>query len=238
MVQWEIELTQFDIKYHPRTAIKAQALVDFIAEFTLPKDDNPANKTKQWTIHTDRSSAQKRGGVGIIIVTPDGEMLRYGVQLKFPAINNKAEYEGILTRLRLGKALRAKNLLIQSNLKLVIGQIKEEYEAKEERMQKYLELTKHLAQEFDKLEFVQIPRGQNMAADEIAKMASSKEGSASMELNIEVQKRPSIIEVPTFVSKAQIVGLHRSYLSFKTGASLKTLRRPRRSGREQPDLQS
>ena len=126
-------------------------------------------------------------------------MLRYGVQLKFPAINNKAEYEGILTRLRLGKALRAKNLLIQSNLKLVIGQIKEEYEAKEERMQKYLELTKHLAQEFDKLEFVQIPRGQNMAADEIAKMASSEEGSASMELNIEVQKRPSIKEVPTFV---------------------------------------
>ena len=126
-------------------------------------------------------------------------MLRYGVQLKFPAINNKAEYEGILTRLRLEKALRAKNLLIQSNLKLVIGQIKEEYEAKEERMQKYLELTKHLAQEFDKLEFVQIPRGQNMAADEITKMASSEEGSASMELNIEVQKRPSIKEVPTFV---------------------------------------
>ena len=126
-------------------------------------------------------------------------MLRYGVQLKFPAINNKAKYEGILTGLRLGKALRAKNLLIQSNLKLVIGQIKEEYEAKEERMQKYLELTKHLAQEFDKLEFVQIPRGQNMAADEIAKMASSEEGSASMELNIEVQKRPSIKEVPTFV---------------------------------------
>ena len=46
MVQWEIELSQFDIKYHPRTAIKAQALVDFIAKFTLPKDDNPTNKTK------------------------------------------------------------------------------------------------------------------------------------------------------------------------------------------------
>ena len=134
MVQWEIELTQFDIKYHPRTAIKAQALVDFIAEFTLPKDDNPANKTKQWTIHTDRSSAQKRGGVGIIIVTPDGEMLRYEVQLKFPAINNKVEYKGILTGLRLRKALRAKNLLIQSDSKLIIRQIKEEYIAKEERM--------------------------------------------------------------------------------------------------------
>ena len=31
MVQWAIELSQFDINYHPRTAIKAQAMVDFIA---------------------------------------------------------------------------------------------------------------------------------------------------------------------------------------------------------------
>ena len=64
--------------------------------------------------------------------------------MKFPATNNKVEYEGILTGLRLGKALGAENLLVQSDLKLVIGQILEEYEAKEERMQKYLRLTKHL----------------------------------------------------------------------------------------------
>ena len=118
--------------------------------------------------------------------------------MKFLTTNNEAKYEGILTGLRLEKALRAKNLLIQSDSKLVIGQIKEEYEAKEERMQKYLKLTKHLAQKFDKLEFLQIPRGQNMAADEIAKMASSEEGSTSMDLNMEVEKRPSIEEGPTF----------------------------------------
>jgi len=40
----------------------------------------------------------------------------------------------------------------------VIGQIKEEYEAKKERMEKYLRLTKHLTQEFDKVEFAQIPK--------------------------------------------------------------------------------
>ena len=63
-------------------------------------------------IQTDGLSAQKKGGVGIIVVTPDGEMLKYGVQLKFPATNNEVEYKGILTGLRLGKALEAKNLLI------------------------------------------------------------------------------------------------------------------------------
>ena len=121
MVQWAIELSQFDIEYHPKTAINAQALVEFIAEFTLPEDDNTTNKTEQWMIQTDGSSSQKRGGVGIIIVIPDGETLRYRVQLKFLVTNNEVKYEGILTRLRLGKVLGAKNLLIQSDSKLVIG---------------------------------------------------------------------------------------------------------------------
>ena len=56
----------------------------------------------------------------------------------------------------------------------MIGQIKGEYEAKEERMQKYLRLTKHLTREFDVVEFVQIPRSQNMGADEVSKLASSE----------------------------------------------------------------
>jgi len=71
-------------------------------------------------------------------------VLKYGVQLKFPATKNEAEYKGILTGLRLEKALGAKNLLVQSDSKLVIEQIKGKYEAKEERMQTYLRLTKHL----------------------------------------------------------------------------------------------
>ena len=54
--------------------------------------------------------------------------------MRFPATNNGVEYEGILTGLRLGKAFGVKNLLIQSDSKLVVEQIKGEYEAKEERM--------------------------------------------------------------------------------------------------------
>ena len=42
MVQWAIKLSQFDIEYHPRTAIKAQVLADFIVEFTLPDEENPS----------------------------------------------------------------------------------------------------------------------------------------------------------------------------------------------------
>jgi len=39
----------------------------------------------------------------------------------FPATNNEAEYEEILIGFRVGKELGAKNLLFQSDLKLVMG---------------------------------------------------------------------------------------------------------------------
>ena len=57
MVQWAIELSQFDIEYHPKTAIKAQALADFIIEFTIPNEDNILDEAERWTIQTDGSSA-------------------------------------------------------------------------------------------------------------------------------------------------------------------------------------
>ena len=72
----------------------------------------------------DGLSAYGRGRVGVVITAHDGEELKYGVQLKFPATNNEAEYEGILTGLRLGRALGIKCLLVQNDSKLVIGQIK------------------------------------------------------------------------------------------------------------------
>ena len=76
-------------------------MADFIAEFTFLDEGSLVDDAKRWTIQTDSSLAQKRGGVGVVITTPDGEILKYGVRLRFPATNNEAEYEGILTGLRL-----------------------------------------------------------------------------------------------------------------------------------------
>ena len=124
-------------------------LADFIAEFTIPDEEGDTDEVERWTIQIGSLSVQKRGGVGVIIITLEGETLKYEVQLAFPAINNEVEYKGVLTGLRVRKTLGVKNLFFQNDLKFVIGQIKGEFEAKEERMQKYLKLTKLLTQEFD-----------------------------------------------------------------------------------------
>ena len=46
MALWAIELSEFDIWYRPRTAIKGQVVADFIAEFTL-RDGQGAEEKRQ-----------------------------------------------------------------------------------------------------------------------------------------------------------------------------------------------
>ena len=65
-------------------------------------------------------------------------------------------------------------------------------------MQKYLRLMRHLTQEFDRVEFIQIPKSQNTVAYEVAKLASLEEGSTSIGLKMEVQKCPNIEEISRF----------------------------------------
>jgi ribonuclease HI len=48
----------------------------------------------------DRSITLQGGGAGVVLTSPDGQILKYAVQLDFRATNNKVEYEGLLAGLR------------------------------------------------------------------------------------------------------------------------------------------
>ena len=106
LIQWAVKLNEFDIRYQPREAIKAQALADFIAKFTPAHDQKSKDKgAKQWIIHVDGSSTQYAGGVGIILQSPKGDRLEYAIRLQFYTTNNEAKYEALLQGLELIKSL-------------------------------------------------------------------------------------------------------------------------------------
>ena len=169
-------------------------MADFIAEFTTP-----GSVESLWTVNTDGSSTQKGGGAGIVITSPEKSVLKYGVQLKFPITNNKAEYEALLTGLRIARALGVENIVLKSNSQLVIGQVRGDFEAKETRMQKYLKLTNQLVSNFHRAEFVQIPQDQNAKADEVARTASTDDQNKISDWRLEEQNSPSIKELQTFL---------------------------------------
>jgi ribonuclease HI len=192
LIQWVVELSEFDIEYHPRQAIKAQALADFIAEFTVTEDEPSEEKPdEEWEIEIDGSSIKGAGGVGIVFKTPEGHLLKHSTRLQYPTTNNEAEYKALLTALRIAKELGANRLKIQSDSQLIVGQVNGEYEAREDRMTKYLKLVRNAMKWFDEVRLVQIPREQNTEANALAKLASSDEATDQY---IEVQHSPSHLE--------------------------------------------
>ena len=71
--------------------------------------------------------------------------------------------------------MEAKSILILGDSQLVMGQINGICEAKEERMKKYLKKLLQLMRKFKEIDFVQIPREENMEADALVKEVSTNE---------------------------------------------------------------
>ena len=111
MALWAIELSEFDIWYRPRTAIKGQVVADFIAEFTLG-DGQGVEEKRQWNVYTDGSLNRRAGGAGVMIQTPKGDEIRCMIRLDFPTTNNEAEYEALVAGLDLAKAAGAENVVV------------------------------------------------------------------------------------------------------------------------------
>ena len=104
-------------------------------------------------VQTDGSATKKAGGAGVVLISLEGEILKYTIRLQFLATNNEVEYEPLLTGLSLARVLEAKTLIIQANSQLVIGLVRGDYEAKEERMQKYLKIFQELLWYFNSVKF-------------------------------------------------------------------------------------
>ena len=60
-----------------------------------------------------------------------------------------------------------------SNSRLVVSQVKGELEAKDVRMQEYLNQARHLQSGFDSFSLHQIPRSRNTHTDSLATLATS-----------------------------------------------------------------
>ena len=116
MIQWAIELSEFDIRYQPRNAIKAQTLANFIAEFTRSYDDSCGMEdSKKWVVHVNGSSTQNAGGIGVVLQSPEGDRLKHKVRLQYQTTNNEAEYETLLKGLELAKSIGVESIVIQGD---------------------------------------------------------------------------------------------------------------------------
>jgi hypothetical protein len=68
-----MELGALTLDFKPQTAIKSQALVDFMAEWRENQVEAPTNQPKHWVMYFDGSLKLGGGGARVLFINPRGE---------------------------------------------------------------------------------------------------------------------------------------------------------------------
>lgn len=121
LVNWSVELGQFDIEFHPQTSIKGQVIADFLLEFNNTPESDELPKKETWIAYVDGSSANRKNGVGVTLTSLDGEKFKYAIKLDFVTTNNKAKYEAVLAGLSIAGEMGAKNVEIRSDSQVIVS---------------------------------------------------------------------------------------------------------------------
>ena len=119
IAKWAIELGPYHINYEPRAAIKSQALVDFVNDWTLANAPPLTPCTKSWIMHFDGSKQFEGSAAGVVLTSPKGDKLSHVLKIHFDCSNNVAEYEALLHGLRVAKEMRIKRIKCYGDSDLV-----------------------------------------------------------------------------------------------------------------------
>ncbi|GLJ16330.1 hypothetical protein SUGI_0276010 [Cryptomeria japonica] len=106
LAKWVMILSEFDIEYVDRKAIKGQAIADQLVDAPMIDDVPLSSKfpnesiltmshAKPWQLYFDGSYTQHGAGAGILFITPQGDSIPKSYRLSFPCTNNIAEYEAL-----------------------------------------------------------------------------------------------------------------------------------------------
>ncbi|XP_074336871.1 uncharacterized protein LOC141674045 [Apium graveolens] len=195
MLKWAVELGQFNLEYCPRTAIKGQALADFIIKFDAevngkaivlaePSSQGSSQDEKRqelphpwWILHIDGAVNNNGSGAGIVLITPEGHRLMSAIYFTFYATNNDAEYEALINGLKLALEVNGG------------------FQARGPRTELYMRCAQRLLKKISNARLESIPREENSNADALAKMGSQMDGVQLGQIPLGIQEIPSIPEV-------------------------------------------
>jgi ribonuclease HI len=172
--KWAVELGALNIDFKPHTAIKSQALVDFMAEWRENQVPTPTDRLEHWVMYFDGSLKLWGAGAGVLLISPKGEQLKYVLQIFWKVSNNEAEYEALLHGLRLAISLGIKRLLVYGDSAVVINQVNKSWDPTKDNMDSYFLEVRKLENKFYGLEFHHVLCDNNVAADVLSKLGSTR----------------------------------------------------------------
>jgi len=156
IAKWSVEIMSETLTYAPRKAIKSQALVDFVAEWTDSQLPPTQVQSELWTMYFDGSLMKTGAGAGLLFILPLGVHMRYVIRIHFAASNNVAEYEALVNGLKIAIELGVRRLDVRGDSQLVIDQVMKTSSCHDLKMEAYCKEVRQLEDKFHGLELVHI----------------------------------------------------------------------------------
>uniref|UniRef100_A0A803M663 RNase H type-1 domain-containing protein n=1 Tax=Chenopodium quinoa TaxID=63459 RepID=A0A803M663_CHEQI len=121
----------------------------------------------------DGSSNQRGAGLGVVLKSPQGDMIVQSIYCDFKATNNKAEYEALIAGMTVALDLKETGLNVYRDSLLIASQLNGEFAAKVKKMTAYLEIAKRKAKQFNSFSIKKVPRDKNTQADALDNLGSA-----------------------------------------------------------------
>uniref|UniRef100_A0A2N9H632 Uncharacterized protein n=1 Tax=Fagus sylvatica TaxID=28930 RepID=A0A2N9H632_FAGSY len=185
IARWQVLLSEFDILFVARKAIKGQAIADYLADYPseqlelmdseFPDEDVMTvdeDNHGRWKLYFDGAANAVGSGIGAVLVSPKGQQTPIAVKLGFDCTNNMTEYEACI----------------------VVSQTNGEWQARDPKLIPYQRYISRLVPKFKYVTFTYTPRAHNHFADALATLASLiklVEGDDVRPLRIETRDIPA-----------------------------------------------
>jgi ribonuclease HI len=140
-----------------------------MAEWWENQLPTPTERPEHWVMYFDGSLKLEGAGAGVLLISSTGEQLKYVLQIFWKVSNNEAKYEALLHGLRLAASLGIKRLLVYGDSAVVINQVNKFWDRNKENME-----VRKLENKFYGLEFHHVVRDNNVAADVLSKLGSTR----------------------------------------------------------------
>ena len=157
-----------------------------------------------WLLYFDGAANQSGFGIGILLISPQGDHIPRSVWLTFSdhhrLTNNIVEYEAYITGLKTALDLGVRQLEIHGDSNLVIQQTQVIWRIRDEKLKPYHAYLDLLVDRFDELRYIHLPKAENQCTDVLATLASIIEIPTGMTV------RPLLIETRSAPAYCCLIG--------------------------------
>ena len=208
-------LTEFDIRYVTQKLVKESIVADHLASLPVfddrPIDDDfpdeqfiSVTSIAEWRLYFDDVANQLGFGIGILLISPQGDHIPRSVWLTFSdhrrLTNNIVEYEACIIGLETALDLGVRQLEIHGDSNLVIQQTQGIWRTRDEKLKPYHAYLDLLVDRFDELRYTHLPIVENQFADALATLAFVSE------IPTGVTMRPLLIETRSAPAYCCLIG--------------------------------